>query len=592
MIDPHSIGRLLLETGRIGKEDYSRAIRESKETGRSPHEILLLNGKVSVDELVQAITIHMDITLLKEALGMDEGSIQRKKAVRPLGSYLERISLLFKMGILISSETNMSSLVELLIREAPSVMNAERATIFLADHQREELYCHLGVGLKHDQIRIPWYTGIAGWVFTHGQSLNIVEPYKDSRFNKAIDPKTGFTTKNLLCVPLRVPGGPVIGVFQVLNKRAGVFTSIDLEILEILASQAARSMEHALEWDNLRQSASLLKQENVGLKQALQHKDPLEEIIGTARAMQEVRSLIRKVAPTETTVLIQGESGTGKELVARAIHRFSPRANEPLVSLNCAAIPSELIESELFGHKKGAFTGAVADHTGVFRAADKGTLFLDEIEATSPAMQVKLLRALQSGEIKPVGDNSLQLVDVRLIAATNRDLQERIRQGMFREDLYYRINVFPILIPPLRERTDDIPMLILHFLDRFSTMTGKLVRGIDTAALELLVRHPWPGNVRELENEIERSHILAGEGGNISVRCLSPSIRESFERAIHPRAVSSPVTLKSATESVEKSMIQEALESCRGNRSLAAKQLGLSRQGLINKIHKFGLNGR
>jgi transcriptional regulator with GAF, ATPase, and Fis domain len=592
VIDPHSIGRLLLETGRIGKDDYAKAIRESKETGKSPHEILLLRGKVSVDELVQAITIHVDITLLKEALGMEERSSTHKRSVRPLGSYLERISLLFKMGILISSETNMSSLVELLIREAPSVMNAERATIFLGDQDTQELYSHLGVGLKHDQIRIPWHTGIAGWVFTHGQSLNIVDPYKDVRFNRAVDPQTGFTTKNVLCVPLRVPGGPVLGVFQVLNKRAGVFTSIDLEILEILASQAARSMEHAQEWDHLRQSASLLKKENVGLKQALQHKEPLEEIIGSARAIQDVRSLIRKVAPTETTVLVNGDSGTGKELVARAIHRLSSRANEPLISLNCAAIPSELIESELFGHKKGSFTGAVADHTGVFRAAHKGTLFLDEIEATSPAMQVKLLRALQSGEIKPVGENATQIVDVRLIAATNRDLQERIQQGLFREDLFYRVNVFPILIPPLRERTDDIPMLVIHFLDRFSVMTGKLVRGIDPTALELLVRYHWPGNVRELENEIERSHILASEGGNISVRCLSPRIREAVEKMIDERAASRPLTLKEAVERIEKNMIQDALDSCGGNRSVAARKLGLSRQGLINKIHKFGVNGR
>ncbi|MGB6065864.1 MAG: sigma 54-interacting transcriptional regulator [Desulfomonilaceae bacterium] len=592
MIDLHSIGRLLLETGRISKDDYAKAINEAKETGRSPHEILLSKGKISVEELVQAITIHVDITLLKEALGMEEGSKRLTRPARPLGSYLERISLLFKMGILISSETNMSSLIELLIREAPSVMNAERATIFLADHQTKELYSHLGVGLKHDQIRIPWRSGIAGWVFTHGESLNIVDTYKDPRFNKAVDPQTGFRTKNLLCVPLRVPGGPVIGVFQVLNKRAGVFTSIDLEILEILASQAARSMEHALEWDHLRQSASLLRQENVGLKQALQHSDLLEEIIGSASGMQEVRSLIRKVAPTETTVLIQGESGTGKELVARAIHRLSPRANESLISLNCAAIPSELIESELFGHRKGSFTGAVADHIGVFKAAHRGTLFLDEIEATSPSMQVKLLRAIQSGEIKPVGDNTSQCVDVRLVAATNRDLTERIRQGMFREDLFYRVNVFPITIPPLRERIDDVPLLALHFLDRLTVLTGKSVRGLDPTALELLVRYPWPGNVRELENEIERAHILAGEGGNLSVRCLSPRIRDSIEKMIEEEAVSNPLTLKEATDRMEKSMLEEALERCDGNRSVAAKQLGLSRQGLLNKIHKFGLDGR
>jgi transcriptional regulator with PAS, ATPase and Fis domain len=215
-------------------------------------------------------------------------------------------------------------------------------------------------------------------------------------------------------------------------------------------------------------------------------------------------------------------------------------------------------------------------------------------------MKLKLLRPpagetasrIQSGEIKPVGDNATQTVDVRLIAATNRDLQERIRQGLFREDLFYRVNVFPILIPPLRDRTDDIPMLVLHFLDRFSVLTGKLVRGIDPTAQELLIRYPWPGNVRELENEIERGHILAGEGGNISVRCLSPRIRESIETKIDNKAVANPVTLKQAIEQIEKSMIQDALDNCSGNRSIAARRLGLSRQGLLNKIHKFGVDGQ
>lgn len=588
MIDHHSIGRLLLETGRITSQEYSTAVRESKETGRSPHELLLMSGKVSVDELVQALTIHMDITLLKEALGMSRGSSRTGRS-RPPTSYLERISLLFKMGILISTQTNMSSLVELLIREAPSVMNAQRATIFLADDQTQELYSHLGVGLQDYQIRIPWDSGIAGWVFTHGKALNIADPYHDPRFNKNVDPRTGFHTKNLLCVPLKTPGGQIIGAFQVLNKKAGVFTATDLEIAEILASQAARSIEHALEWDDLRHRASLLRQENVGLKQALHQKEPLEEIVGSSKAIQDVRSLIRKVAPTETTVVIEGESGTGKELVARAIHRLSPRANEAWISLNCAAVPSELIESELFGHKKGAFTGAVADHKGVFRSADKGTLFLDEIEATSPAMQVKLLRAIQVGEIKPVGENITQQADVRLITATNRDLQEHVRKGLFREDLFYRINVFPITIPPLRERTEDIPVLIQHFLHRFYLQTGKMIRGMDPSALDILARYPWPGNVRELENEIERSQILALEGGNISVRCLSPRITQSLEKIFKTRTAAESPKLKDAVDDLEREMIIRALERYKGNKSLAAKSLGLSRQGLINKIYRFGL---
>jgi transcriptional regulator with GAF, ATPase, and Fis domain len=588
LIDHHSIGRLLLETGRISSQEYSAAIQESKLTGRSPHELLLMGGKISVDELVQALTIHMDITLLKEALGMSQGTSPTRRS-RPPASYLERISLLFKMGILISTETNMGSLVELLIREAPSVMNAERATIFLADEKTEELYSHLGVGLHHYQIRIPWDTGIAGWVFTHGKPLNIADPYNDPRFNKDVDPRTGFHTKSLLCVPLRTPVGQIIGAFQVLNKKAGVFTSTDLEIAEILASQAARSIEHALEWDDLRQRASMLKQENVDLKQALHPKAPLEEIVGSSKAIQDVRSLIRKVAPTETTVLVEGESGTGKELVARAIHQLSPRNNQAWISLNCAAVPSELVESELFGHKKGAFTGAVADHKGVFRSADKGTLFLDEIEATSPAMQVKLLRAIQVGEIKPVGENITQQADVRLVTATNRNLQEHIREGFFREDLFYRINVFPITIPPLRDRTEDIPVLIQHFLHRFYLQTGKMIRGIDPPALDLLVRYPWPGNVRELENEIERAQILAIEGGNISVRCLSPRVTQSLEQILKPKPSAELPKLRDAVDDLERKMIVQALDRYEGNRSLAAKSLGLSRQGLLNKIYKFGL---
>jgi len=592
VIDPQAIGGLLLEAGRISKEDYATAIRKSKESGKPPHEILLVSGKITADELVQALTIHLDITLLKEALGMERGDAQPRSAPRPLGGYLERISLLFKTGILMHGETNMNSLMDLLLREAPTVMNAERSTIFLADHETGELYSHMGTGIEHGQIRIPWNSGIAGWVFSHEESVNIPSPYDDPRFNKDVDPTTGFKTENVLCVPLRSAGGPVIGVFQVLNKRAGVFTATDMEILEILASQAARSIENALEWDNLRRSASRLQKENVGLKRALEKDDPLEMLVGNSAALQSVRSLIKKVAATETTVLIQGESGTGKELVARAIHRLSSRGDGPMISLNCAAIPSELIESELFGHKRGSFTGAVGDHKGVFRSAHGGSLFLDEIEATSPAMQVKLLRAIQVGEIRPVGENFAHTVDVRLITATNQDLRTLMEQGRFREDLYYRVNVFQVVIPPLRERPDDIPILVRHFLDKLSRQTGKWVQSMDPAAMDLLIRYPWPGNVRELENEIERAHVLSGEGRSISVGRLSPRITESVEQIIMnaPAPVCGASPIKQAVDDLEKRMIEEALANCQGNKSLAAKALGLSRQGLINKLHKFAMS--
>ncbi len=590
MVDSQSICSLLLEAGRITRDDFLTALAESKRTGKSPQEILVKQGKVSVDELVQAIAIHLDITLLKEALGMESDTQTRNLPPRPLGSYLERISLLFKTGLLMSRERSMSSLMEILLQEAPSVMNAERATIFLADYETRELYSHLGVGLRQGQIRIPWDTGIAGAVFVSGQSLNVPDPYNDPRFNKHVDPRTGFTTRNLLCVPLKVPGGPVIGVFQVLNKRAGVFTSTDKEILEILASQAARSIEKVLEWDSVRKSISPFSQTNVDRNEALREEDPLDLIIGTSAAMKGVRSLVRKVAPTDSTVLIQGESGTGKELIARAIHGLSARRKAPLVILNCSAVPSELIESELFGHKKGSFTGATGDTKGVFSSAHGGTLFLDEIEATSPAMQVKLLRAIQIGEIRPVGDNVSHTVDVRLITATNKDLAGLVDAGEFREDLFYRINVFPVTIPPLRERREDIPLLVAHFLRKLARQSGKRVESVDLPALDLLVRYPWPGNVRELENEIERAHVLAGEEHSISVGRLSERITRSVEQLIKTSAQDKRPSLKEAVEDLEYGMIRQALAEAQGNRTVAAKSLGLSRQGLLNKMARYGMS--
>ncbi len=591
LLENNSIGRLLMETGRMSPDEYSTALKESRRTGRSLHDILLTQGRISVDDLVQAITIHLDITLLKEAFGMEsrDESLLPGKGALPLGSYLERISMLFKTSALMSNQNNISSLVNMLIKEAPSVMNAERATIFLADPVKKELYVHMGVGVNTNQIRIPWDSGIAGWVYTNGSPLNIVDPYSDPRFNRDADAKTGFVTRSILCVPLKSPGRPKLGVFQVLNKRAGVFTSIDQEILEILSSQAARAIENAME--NYHTAASNTEEEADGLQllRSVVDSKPLEDFIGESESILEIRALIKKVAATDTTALIQGESGTGKELVAKAIQQLSSRRDKPFTMLNCAAVPSELIESELFGHKKGSFTGAFDDYKGVFLSSHTGTLFLDEIEAMSPGMQVKLLRAIQSGEIKPVGSSSTQEVDVRLIAATNRDLGSLVDNGEFREDLYYRINVFPITIPPLRERQEDIPLLARHFIGQFAIKTGKSVRNIDPAALDLLMRHSWPGNVRELENELERAHVIAPNGATISVGSLSNRLKKSVEKIIEARPSSTaPGKLKDAVEDLERSMISEALENSRGNRSVAARSLGLSRQGLINKIKKYG----
>jgi Nif-specific regulatory protein len=588
IIDHNAVGAMFLEANRISKEDYAAAVKKSKTAGKSVSDILLAEGKITTDDLVQALTILLDIALLRKALDIKR---QRAIPVDPgsLGDHVERISLLFKMGNLMHGERDLRSLLELLIRQAPMVMNAERATVFLADFDTRELYSHVGTGIEAAHIRIPWGSGIAGWVFSKGKFLNIADPYKDPRFNQDVDCCTGFMTRNILCVPIQVPGRRTIGVFQVINKRAGVFITTDVDMLTILASQAARSIENARDWDHLQTSVEVLTKENVGLREAMGLNDPLEAILGSSHAIEHVRSLVRRVAPTNTTVLIEGESGTGKELVAQAIHRLSSRAERPMISLNCAAVPSELIESELFGHRKGSFTGAVNDHQGVFRAAHEGTIFLDEIEAMSPPMQVKLLRAIQNGEIRPVGDQTSQTVDVRLIAASNRTLAGLVREGRFREDLYYRLNVFPIQVPPLRDRLEDIPVIVHRLLEKLRAQTRKNVHEVDPRALDVLTHYQWPGNVRELENAIERAHVLTQDGSPIAAESLPPGPLQERSSPVHHDVEGRSQSLMEALEETERRFIMEALNTCNGNKTEAARMLGLSRQGLRNKIYKYGL---
>jgi transcriptional regulator with GAF, ATPase, and Fis domain len=588
-MDSKAIGAMLLEAKRINREDYVEALRKATAARKSICDILFAEGKITADEFAQALTIHLDIALLKGALDIGKDKQRPVDPTLALGDYLERISLLFKMGNLVHGERNIGSLLDLLIREAPMVMKAERATVFLADFDTRELYSHVGTGIEGTEIRIPWDSGIAGWVFTKGRYLNIPHPYKDPRFNREVDCCTGFTTRNILCVPLQVPGRRIIGVFQVINKRAGIFTTTDVDMLTILASQAARSIENVMDWDNLRHTVETLAKENVGLRKAIGLDDPLAAIMGNSSAIENVRSLVRRVAPTSTTVIIEGESGTGKELVAQALHRLSSRSERPMISLNCAAVPSELIESELFGHKKGSFTGAVSDHQGVFRAAHEGTIFLDEIEAMSPPMQVKLLRAIQLGEIKPVGEQSTHTVDVRLIAASNRNLDLLVREGQFREDLYYRLNVFPIHVPPLRERLEDIPIIVHHLLERLCAQRQRKLRGIEPQAMDLLMRNQWPGNVRELENTIERALVLSQEGEPICVEILPPGIVHRKGKDVRPQSEGQFQSLAEAVEDTERRFIKEILDKCNGNKTEAARILGLSRQGLRNKIYKYGL---
>lgn len=327
-----------------------------------------------------------------------------------------------------------------------------------------------------------------------------------------------------------------------------------------------------------------LREENRSLREALGKRYSHPNVVARSPKMQEVLATVERVAPTNATVLLGGESGVGKDLIARAIHEKSRRANGPFLKINSTAIPENLLESELFGFEKGAFTGAVASKPGKFELADKGTLFLDEIGDVPPATQVKLLRVLQEREFERLGGTRTIKVDVRLIAATNRDLREALEQGTFREDLYYRLNVVPIDIAPLRERKEDIPDLVNLFVSRFAAESGKLIEGITPQAIEILVNYHWPGNVRELQNIVERACALS-KGPQLEVSDIHIDVRPSKSGNGAPGFLPEGMTL----EQWEDEMVQEALRRANGNKSQAARLLGLSRNALRYRLSKIGI---
>jgi two-component system response regulator PilR (NtrC family) len=335
-----------------------------------------------------------------------------------------------------------------------------------------------------------------------------------------------------------------------------------------------------------------LRDENLYLRKQLETQHRFDNIVGKSARMGEVFETIRKIADSPSTAMITGESGTGKELVARAIHFNGNRTGKPFISVNCGAIPEALMESELFGHVKGAFTGAIANKIGLFSAADGGTLFLDEITEIPALLQVKLLRAIQEREIRRVGDTRDLKVDVRLIAASNRDLEQAVAEGVLREDLFYRLNVIPIQLPPLRERREDIPLLVAHFLQKFGKQLGKEVRGITPEGLAVLERHHWPGNIRELENVLERAIVL-GAGDTLGVESLPESVRR--ERPVKGMDVDLPeegMDLEAALDALERRYLQRALERSRGVQTKAAELLRMTFRQFRYKLQKHNMARR
>ena len=332
-----------------------------------------------------------------------------------------------------------------------------------------------------------------------------------------------------------------------------------------------------------------LFRENQTLRKALAARDPsgAPGIVTSGGRMEEVLRTVRKIAEYKTTALLGGESGTGKELVARAIHAWSPRSAGAFVAVNCGAIPEALLESELFGHKKGAFTDAYRDKRGLLEEASGGTLFLDEIGELPLGLQVKLLRVLQEEEIRPVGATADRKIDVRVIAATVRDLPAEVKAGRFREDLFYRLNVVFLRLPALRERREDIPALIEHFIAKYNAKLGTHVVGMAAEAMKLLLEYGWPGNVRELENTIERAMVLA-DGDRIEVECLSDRLRESGD-PVRVSLRSGELSIKKTVRAIEEELIRKALRETRGNRTNAAKILEISHRALLYKIKEYGI---
>src|SRR5690348_9200718 len=348
------------------------------------------------------------------------------------------------------------------------------------------------------------------------------------------------------------------------------------------ADQVLLVLRKAIERERLRREVAQLHQELNALRAPA-------GIVGRSPQLAAAIALADKVARHPSTVLITGESGTGKELVARHIHRQSPRAAAPFVAVNCGAIPETLLESELFGHAKGAFTGASSDREGLFADADGGTLFLDELGELPIALQVKLLRALQEGEVRRVGDDASRRVDVRVVAATSRHLESEVAEGRFRADLFYRVNVVRIHLPPLRERSEDVPELVRHFIDRFNARLGLRVTGVSAAAMRALIEHPWPGNVRELENTVERAMVLTDNDRIDLAQLPTLTPLAAGAPASTTESASLDLSVKRRTDALERMLIREALARTQGNRTRAARLLDLSHRALLYKIREYGI---
>src|SRR5215471_1782625 len=460
-----------------------------------------------------------------------------------------------------NSERDLAALLDLVARESTNLLACDRASIFLLDREKQQLWSKVALG-SEEILRFDSSTGIVGHAIQTGEIVNVSDAYRDPRFYHAIDDRSGYRTRNVLAVPMRNHRGEIIGAFEALNKLSGPFGERDEESLTALASHAAIAIETAQLVGDLRRNQDELAEQNGNLLREVERRYSAHGIICAGSKMQQVVRLIERIRDSSVSVLITGESGTGKELVAKAIHYTSQRSRKPFIALNCAALPESLVESELFGIERGVATGVEA-RVGHFQKADGGTLFLDEIGDLSLAAQAKILRVLQERIVERVGGSKPLPVDVRLLAATNKDLEAEIAKGNFREDLYYRIKVIHIHLPPLREIREEIPLLANHFLKEYSRETGRGSMEFAPAVVRKLTGAAWPGNIRQLRNEVTRLAACA-RGHRIEEEDLSEGVPEPGPSRV-PAPSSRPQSLKKAVAELERRMITEALTGAKNN---------------------------
>ncbi|MDR3173148.1 MAG: sigma 54-interacting transcriptional regulator [Treponema sp.] len=493
----------------------------------------------------------------------------------------QKFNTLIETNNLINSDYgDIHALLSRILESATLFCGGEASSILLLDKEKQELYFETALGSKGQDVKR--YTlkpgeGIAGWVVQHNKTLIINDVDSDKRHQRHISREINYPLTNMIAVPMRLKN-ECIGVIEVMNKAdKKPFGAEDVEWVEIFATQAALAITNARNIERAQNEIQLLRDQ-------LKTDQGYHTFIAKSPVIREKLEIIDRVAKTDSSVLILGESGVGKELFAEQIHLRSPRSQAPFIRVNCAAIPEGLLESELFGHVKGAFTNAIANRQGRFEMADGGTIFLDEIADIPLALQAKLLRVIQERTFEKVGSDVSITVNVRILAATNKDIEAQVEKGEFRSDLYYRLNVLPLFIPPLRQRTEDIPELASFFLKKFMMETKKQFEGFSDKAMKAMLSYSWPGNIRELENSVERACVI-GKGRWIQQEDLflnnTPAVISGQEEGGRD--------LKNAINSFKTYFIHKVLEEHNWNQTETAKELGIQRTYLSRLIKELDI---